>query len=132
MDERERYSQGTKVRREVLGDAHVDRSLKNRNEFNEEFQDLITRYAWGEIWPRPGLPRKTRSLLTLAMMVALNRGDELKMHIRAAFNNGVTQRDIKEVLMQTAIYCGVPAANSAFHIAEEVFAEMRTRRKKKR
>jgi 4-carboxymuconolactone decarboxylase len=132
MDERARYNQGLSVRRAVLGGAYVDRSLKNRNDFNEDFQDLITRYAWGEIWPRPGLPRKTRSLLTLAMMVALNRGDELKMHIRAAFNNGVTQKDIKEVLMQTAIYCGVPAANSAFHIAEEVFAEMRTRRKKKR
>ncbi len=132
MDERARYNQGLSVRRAVLGGAYVDRSLKNRNDFNEDFQDLITRYAWGEIWSRPGLPRKTRSLLTLAMMVALNRGDELKMHIRAAFNNGVTQKDIKEVLVQTAIYCGVPAANSAFHIAEEVFAEMRTRRKKKR
>jgi 4-carboxymuconolactone decarboxylase len=132
MDERARYNQGLSVRRAVLGGAYVDRSLKIRNDFNEDFQDLITRYAWGEIWSRPGLPRKIRSLLTLAMMVALNRGDEFKMHIRAAFNNGVTQKDIKEVLMQTAIYCGVPAANSAFHIAEEVFAEMRTRRKKKR
>ena len=122
MDERERYGQGMKVRRAVLGDAHVDRSLKNRNEFNEEFQDLITRYAWGEIWTRPGLPRKTRSLITLAMMVALNRNDELRMHVRAAINNGVTRDEIKEVLLQTAIYCGVPAANSAFHIAEEAFA----------
>jgi 4-carboxymuconolactone decarboxylase len=122
MDERERYSQGMKVRRAVLGDAHVDRSIENRNEFNEEFQDLITRYAWGEIWTRPGLPRKTRSLITLAMMVALNRGDEFRMHVRAALNNGVTREEIKEVLLQTAIYCGVPAANSAFHIAEDALA----------
>jgi 4-carboxymuconolactone decarboxylase len=121
MDERERYSRGMKVRRAVLGDAHVDRSLENRNEFNEEFQDLITRYAWGEIWSRPGLPRKTRSLITLAMMVALNRGEEFRMHVRAAVNNGVTREEIKEVLLQTAIYCGVPAANSAFHSAMEVF-----------
>jgi len=121
MDERERYSQGMKTRRGVLGDAHVDRSLENRDEFNEEFQDLITRYAWGEIWSRPGLPRKTRSLITLAMMVALNRGEEFRMHVRAAVNNGVTREEIKEVLLQTAIYCGVPAANSAFHNAAEVF-----------
>jgi 4-carboxymuconolactone decarboxylase len=121
MDERQRYEQGMKVRRAVLGDAHVDASLKNRNEFNEEFQDLITRYAWGEIWTRPGLPRQTRSMLTLAMMVALNRPDELRMHLRAALNNGVTREEIREVLLQTAIYCGVPAANSAFHLAQEFF-----------
>lgn len=124
MDDREHYEQGMSVRRAVLGDAHVDRSLKNKNDFNQEFQDLITRYAWGEIWTRPGLPRHTRSLLTLAMMVALNRTDELRMHLRAAFNNHVTRDEIKEVLLQAAIYCGVPAANSAFHTAEEVFAEM--------
>jgi 4-carboxymuconolactone decarboxylase len=123
MDERERYNQGMKVRRAVLGDAHVDRSMNNRNEFNEEFQNLITRYAWGEIWSRPGLPRKTRSLITLAMMVALNRNDEFRMHVRAAVNNGVTRQEMKEVLLQTAIYCGLPAANSAFHIAEETLAE---------
>jgi 4-carboxymuconolactone decarboxylase len=128
MDERERYQQGMGVRRAVLGDAHVDRSLQNKNEFNQEFQDLITRYAWGEIWTRPGLPRHTRSCITLAMMVALNRGEELRMHLRAAFNNGVTREEIKEVLLQTAIYCGVPAANSAFHIAEEVFAEINFKR----
>ena len=124
MDERERYQQGLSVRRAVLGDAYVDRALQNRNEFNQAFQDLITRYAWGEIWTRPALPRQTRSLLTLAMMVALNRGDELRMHLRAAFNTGVTRDEIQELLLQTAIYCGVPAANQAFHIAEEVFAEM--------
>jgi 4-carboxymuconolactone decarboxylase len=120
MDERQRYEQGIKVRREVLGDAHVDKSLQNRNAFNEEFQDLITRYAWGEIWSRPGLPRQTRSMITLAMMVALNRGEEFRMHVRAALNNGVTREQIKEVILQTAIYCGVPAANNAFHTAEEV------------
>ncbi len=124
MDDRERYEKGMSVRRAVLGDAHVDRSLKDKNEFNQDFQDLITRYAWGEVWTRPGLARHTRSLLTLAMMVALNRSDELRLHLRAAFNNGVNRDEIKEVLLQTAIYCGVPAANSAFHVAEEVFAEM--------
>jgi 4-carboxymuconolactone decarboxylase len=124
MDDRQRYEQGMKVRRAVLGDAHVDRSLKNRNDFNEPFQDLITRYAWGEIWTRPGLPRQTRSMITLAMMVALNRGDELRMHLHAALNNGVKREEIQEVLLQTAIYCGVPAANTAFHLAQEVFAEV--------
>ncbi len=124
MDERERHKQGMAVRRAVLGDAHVDRANRNRNEFNEAFQDLITRYAWGEIWSRPGLPRETRSLITIAMLVALNRPDELLMHLRAAFNVGVTRDQIKELLLQTAIYCGVPAAHSAFHAAEEVFAEL--------
>jgi 4-carboxymuconolactone decarboxylase len=124
MDERERYNQGMSVRRAVLGDAHVDRTVEGRNAFNEDFQDLITRYAWGEIWDRPGLPRHTRSLLTIAMMVALNRTEEFKMHVRAAFNNGVTRDEIKEMLLQTAIYCGVPAANSAFQTAAEVFREM--------
>jgi len=124
MDERERYEKGMSVRRQTLGDTHVDRAVKNKNEFNQEFQDLLTRYAWGEIWNRPGLPRRTRSLITIAMLVALNRTEELKMHIRAAFNNEVSQDEIKEVLLQSAIYCGVPAANSAFHAAEAVFAEM--------
>jgi 4-carboxymuconolactone decarboxylase len=124
MDERKQHKQGMKIRRAVLGDAHVDRAQANKNSFNGDFQDLITRYAWGEIWTRPGLPRKTRSLITIAMMVALNRSDELRMHLRAAANNGVTRKEIQEVLLQTAIYCGVPAANSAFHAAEEVFAEM--------
>ena len=123
MDERERYEAGMKVRRAVLGDAHVDGTLAKRNEFNDAFQDLITRYAWGEIWSRPGLPRQTRSLITVAMLVALNREDELYMHVRAALKNGVSQEEIREVLLQTAIYCGVPAANSAFRIAQEVFGE---------
>jgi 4-carboxymuconolactone decarboxylase len=124
MDDRERYEQGMAVRRAVLGDAHVDRSLKNKNEFNQEFQDLITRYAWGEIWTRPGLPRHSRSLIVIATLVALNRSEELRLHIRAAFHNGVTRDEVKEVLLQAAIYCGVPAANSAFQTAEAVFAEM--------
>jgi 4-carboxymuconolactone decarboxylase len=123
MDEKKRYEQGMKVRRGVLGDAHVDRTLQNRNAFNEEFQDLITRYAWGEIWTRPGLPRQTRCMITLAMMVALNRGEEFRMHVRAALSNGVTREEIKEILLQAAIYCGVPAANSAFHAAEEVLGK---------
>jgi 4-carboxymuconolactone decarboxylase len=123
MDERKRYEQGMKVRREVLGDAHVDRSLQNRDAFNEEFQDLITRYAWGEIWSRPGLPRQTRSMITLALMVALNRGEEFRMHVRAALSNGVTREEIKEVLLQCAIYCGVPAANSAFRAADEALGK---------
>jgi 4-carboxymuconolactone decarboxylase len=127
MDERERYEKGLSVRRAVLGDAHVDRSLKNRNEFNQEFQDLITRYAWGEIWTRPGLPRKTRSLLTIAMLVALNRPDEFRLHLRAALNNGVKKEEIKEALLQAAIYCGVPATNSAFHAAQEVFSETKAK-----
>jgi len=124
MDERERYQQGMSVRRTVLGEDHVTRALKNTNDFNREFQDLITRYAWGEIWTRPGLPPHTRSLIVIATMVALNRTDELRMHIRAAFNNGVTRDEIKEVLLQSAVYCGLPAANSAFHSAEAVFAEI--------
>jgi 4-carboxymuconolactone decarboxylase len=121
MDERERYEKGLAVRRAVLGDAHVDRALAKRSELTAEFQDLITRYAWGEIWTRPGLERRTRSLVTIGMMVALNRPDELKLHLNAAFNNGVTREEIKEVLLQVAIYCGVPAANSAFHLAQDVF-----------
>jgi len=112
------------VRRAVLGDVHVERAEKNKTAFNEPFQDLITRYAWGEIWSRPGLPRNTRSLITLAMMIALNRSDEFRMHVRAALNNKVTRDEIQEVLLQSAIYCGVPAANTAFHIAQEVFAEI--------
>ncbi|MFZ0201980.1 MAG: 4-carboxymuconolactone decarboxylase [Candidatus Sulfotelmatobacter sp.] len=124
MDDANRYQQGMKIRRAVLGDAHVDRALAATTDFNREFQDFITRSAWGEIWTRPGLPRHTRSLLTLAMMIALNRGDEFRMHVKAAFNNGVTRDQIKEVLLQSAIYCGVPAANSAFHIAAELFQEM--------
>ncbi len=120
----ELYEKGMKVRREVLGSAHVDRTLTKKNDFNGEFQEMITRHAWGDIWTRPGLPRHTRSLITIAMMIALNRTDEFKLHVRASFNNGVTRDEIKEVIMQAAIYCGVPAANTAVHLAEEVFAQM--------
>jgi 4-carboxymuconolactone decarboxylase len=124
MDEEQRYENGMAVRRAVLGDQHVDRAQANLNELNEEFQNLITRYAWGEIWTRPGLPRHTRSLMTICMMVALNREEELKLHLRAAGNNGVSREQIKEALLQAAIYCGVPAANSAFALAQKVFAEI--------
>jgi 4-carboxymuconolactone decarboxylase len=124
MDESKRHRQGMKLRRAVLGDAHVDRAESTKNSFNGPFQELITRYAWGEIWTRPGIPRKTRSLVTIGMMVALNRPDELRLHLRAAANNGVTRKEIQEVLLQSAIYCGVPAANSAFHIAQEIFNEI--------
>jgi 4-carboxymuconolactone decarboxylase len=124
MDERDRHAKGLQTRRSVLGDAHVDRSIANANEFNSEFQDLITRYAWGEIWTRPGIDHTTRRMLTLAMMIALNRGEEFKMHLRAAVQHGVDKDLIKEVILQSAIYCGVPAANTAFHQAAEVFEAM--------
>lgn len=123
MNERERHKKGMKARKAVLGGAHVERAEARKNPFNADFQDLITRYAWGEIWTRPGLPKRTRSLITIAMMVALNRTEELRLHLRAAANTGVSREEIKEVLLQTAIYCGVPAANHAFQMAEEVFAE---------
>jgi len=123
MDERERFEAGMKIRREVLGDAHVDAAIAKRNAFSEAFQELITRYAWGEIWTRPGLPRQTRSLITVAMLVALNREEELRLHLRAALRNGATPEEIRETLLQSAIYCGVPAANSAFRVAHEIFSE---------
>jgi 3-oxoadipate enol-lactonase / 4-carboxymuconolactone decarboxylase len=121
ISETDRRAIGESMRRSVLGDAHVDRSDKNRTSFNGEFLDYITRTAWGETWTRPGLSRETRSLLTIAMMVALNRPEELRLHLNAARNNGVSRDAVKEVLMQTAVYCGVPAANSAFHLAAQVF-----------
>jgi 4-carboxymuconolactone decarboxylase len=119
----ERYERGLRVRREVLGDEHVDRSLEHRTPFTEDFQDLITRYAWGEIWTRPGLDRRTRSCMTMTALVALGRFEELELHVRAALRNGLTQDEIKEVLLHCAIYCGVPAANSAFAVAQRVLAE---------
>jgi 4-carboxymuconolactone decarboxylase len=122
MDDSDRYDLGLRTRRNVLGDGYVDRALARRNDFNREFQDLLTRYAWGEIWTRPGLDQRTRRLLVLAMMVALGRHEEFKLHLRAAIEHGVSQDEVKEVLLQAAIYCGVPAANTAFHLAEEVFA----------
>jgi 4-carboxymuconolactone decarboxylase len=124
MDDKDRYDAGMKVRRSVLGDAHVDRSLTKINDFNGDFQNFITRYAWGEIWTDPTLDRKTRSCMVLSMMIALNRIDEFKLHVKAAFNNGLTKNDIRAVIKQAAVYCGVPAGNSATHWAEEVFARM--------
>ena len=123
MNDRQRHKKGMQVRKQVLGKAHVDRAEAGKTKFNAPFQDLITRYAWGEIWTRPGLPRKTRSMITIAMMVALNRTEELKLHLRASLNTGVSREELQEVLLQTAIYCGVPAANHAFQIAEEIFKE---------
>ncbi|MDY4295651.1 MULTISPECIES: 4-carboxymuconolactone decarboxylase [unclassified Xanthomonas] len=123
MDENERYAAGLQVRRAVLGDAHVDRSLAARTPFTKEFQEFITRTAWGTVWTREGLPRHTRSLLTLAMMVARGHDEEFKLHVRAARNNGVNADEIKEVLLQAAIYCGVPAANHAFALAAPILAE---------
>jgi 4-carboxymuconolactone decarboxylase len=118
------HARGLKNRKEVLGEAHVERSFATADDFTMPYQDLITEYCWGAVWDRPGLPRKTRSLLNLAMLTALNREEEFKLHVRAAFRNGVTKDEIREVLLQTAIYCGVPAANSAFKQAREVFAAM--------
>ena len=112
-----------KVRREVLGDEHVDRAQAKATSFSKDFQDLLTRYAWGEIWARPGLDRRTRSCITVAMTVALNRPEELALHLRGALRNGVTVDELREILLQTAVYCGVPAANMAFRVAEEVLGE---------
>ncbi|HZO33552.1 MAG TPA: 4-carboxymuconolactone decarboxylase [Gaiellaceae bacterium] len=120
MSERE---EGMRVRREVLGDEHVDRAIERTTAFTADFQDLITRYAWGEIWSRPGLDRKTRSCITLTALVALNHHEELAMHVRAALRNGLAPDEIKEVLLHAAIYCGVPAANRAFAIASDVLAD---------
>ena len=117
------HDRGMEVRRQVLGDKHVDAAIARTTEFTAEFQDLITRYAWGEIWTRPGLDRRTRSCMTLIALVALGRLDELPMHVRAAFRNGLTANELKEVLLHSAIYCGVPAANSAFAIAQRVLDE---------
>ncbi len=119
----EARERGMSVRREVLGDEHVDAAIARADEFTAEFQDLITRYAWGEIWTRPGLDRRTRSAITLTALVARGQFDELAMHIRAAVRNGLSRDEIKEVLLQSAIYCGVPAANSAFAVAQRVFEE---------
>ena len=113
-----------RIRREVLGDEHVDRAIERTTPETEEFQDFITRYAWGEIWARPGLDRRTRSCITIAALVALSREQELAMHIRAALRNGVTRDEIKEVLLQSAVYCGVPAANGAFAIFRDVLATL--------
>ncbi|MCT4703757.1 4-carboxymuconolactone decarboxylase [Enterobacteriaceae bacterium H20N1] len=123
MKDEDRYQQGMNVRRAVLGDTHVDRTLTQITPLNEEFQNFITRYAWGDIWSRPGLERHTRSMITIAMLIALNREAELKMHLRAAFNNGVTKEELKELIMHSALYCGLPAANATMHLAQQVFDE---------
>jgi 4-carboxymuconolactone decarboxylase len=119
----EAHERGMRVRREVLGDEHVDAAVERTSEFTADFQDLITRYAWGEIWARQGLDRRTRSAITLTALVALNRLDELAMHVRAAKRNGLSDDEIKEVLLQSAVYCGVPAANAAFAVAQRVLEE---------
>ncbi len=116
----ELHARGLTTRREVLGDAHVDRAIKRTTPFTEDFQDMITRYAWGEIWSRPGLDRRTRSIITLTALVATGREHELEMHVRAALGNGLTPDEIGEVLLQCAVYCGVPAANGAFAIAQRI------------
>ncbi|MHA3023140.1 4-carboxymuconolactone decarboxylase [Mycobacterium sp. BMJ-28] len=117
------YEDGMTVRREVLGDAHVDRAVAGTTDFTADFQDLITRYAWGDIWTRPGLDRRSRSLITLTALVARGHHEELAMHVRAARRNGLTVGEIKELLLQTAIYCGVPDANTAFRVASRALAE---------
>ena len=124
MDEQKRYELGMTHRRAVLGDAWVDRATTGANDFSREFQELITRYAWGEIWSRPGLDRKTRSCMVLATCIALGRWEEFRLHVRAAFNNGVTQDELKEVILQSAIYAGVPAAVDSFRVAKEALGEL--------
>jgi len=119
----ETHERGMEVRRQVLGDGHVDEAIRTTTELTADFQSFITRYAWGEIWTRPGLDRKTRSCITLTALVALNRPEELEMHLRAALRNGVTTEEIREVLLHCAVYCGVPAANGAFAIARRVLEE---------
>jgi 3-oxoadipate enol-lactonase/4-carboxymuconolactone decarboxylase len=123
VNEERRHADGMKVRREVLGEAHVDRAVATTTAFTADFQDFITRYAWGEIWTRPGLDRRTRSCITLTALAAAGQLDELALHIRAALRNGLTPDEIKEVLLQVAVYCGVPAANSAFSVAQRVLRE---------
>jgi|SRR5215207_7757567 4-carboxymuconolactone decarboxylase len=117
------YDRGMKVRREVLGDEYVDRAIGQTTDFTADFQDFITRYAWGEVWARPGLDRRTRSCITLTALVALGRLDELELHVRAAVRNGLSESEIREVFLQSAVYCGVPAANSAFAVARRVLSE---------
>jgi len=114
------YQRGMALRRQVLGDEHVDRAEARRTPLTSDFQDLVTRYAWGEVWTRPGLDRRMRSCITVALLVALNRPEELAMHLRAARRNGVTPEELREVLLHAAVYCGMPAANHAFRIAQEV------------
>ncbi|KWV30132.1 4-carboxymuconolactone decarboxylase [Micromonospora rifamycinica] len=120
MNDHERHEAGMAVRRQVLGDAHVDRAVAGTDEFTADFQDFITRYAWGEVWSRPGLDRRTRSCVTLAVLAALHHDEELAMHVRAALGNGLSPQEVAEVLLQVGVYAGVPAANRAFRVAREV------------
>ncbi|MDM5225869.1 4-carboxymuconolactone decarboxylase [Cytobacillus sp. NJ13] len=119
-----KFDDGLQVRREVLGAEYVDSSIKNATSFTKPLQELVTEYCWGEIWTREGLPKKTRSMINLAMLTALNRPHELKLHLRGAINNGVTKEEIQEIFLQTAIYCGVPASLDSFKTAQEIFKEM--------
>jgi 4-carboxymuconolactone decarboxylase len=123
MEDSERYKKGLEIRRDVLGKDYVDQALAKINEFNGPFQEFITRYAWGEVWGRSGLTRRERSLITLAMLVALNREAEFRLHVRAAFRNGVTAEELRELLLHSGIYCGIPAANAAIRVAEDVINE---------
>jgi len=118
------FDKGMKTRREVLGAEYVDAAVKNADDFNKPLQELVTEYCWNEVWNRPGLDRRTRSIINLAMLTALNRPHELKLHVRGAINNGLSKDEIREVLLQTAIYCGVPAAIDSFRGAKEVFKEL--------
>ncbi len=118
------YEKGLKVRREVVGDAYVDASLRNADEFSQPMQELVTQYCWGDVWSRPGLDRRGRSLLNLGMIAALNRPEELATHIRGAINNGLTKEEIREALLQVAVYCGMPAGLGSFKVARQVFKEM--------
>ena len=121
---KELYEQGLKVRRAVVGDAYVDASLKNADEFSQPMQELVTQYCWGDVWSREGMDRRTRSLMNLAMIAALNRSEELHTHVRGAINNGVTKEEIQEAFLQVAIYCGMPAGLGSFKVARAVFKEM--------
>lgn len=128
---KELYEQGQKVRREVLGDQYVDSAATNTNDFNRPFQELIAEYVWGTLWSRPGLNRRTRALINIGMLTALGRTEEIKIYLRAAPNIGVSREDVREVLMQTAIYCGIPAALDSFRAAQDIFDEQdRTGREK--
>lgn len=122
--EKEMFEKGLKIRREVLGAEFVDKAIATADDFNRPLQELVTQYCWGEVWGRPGLDRRTRSIINLAMLSALNRPHEVKMHVKGALNNGLTKDDIKEVFLQVAIYCGVPAAVDSFRTAKEVFQEL--------
>ena len=124
MDDSQRFERGLAIRKEVLGTDYVEASIRGADDFTREMQQMVTEYAWGEIWSRPGLSRRDRSLLNLAMITALNRPHELRLHVRGALANGVSKDEIKEVFLQTAVYCGAPAALDSFRVAREVFAEL--------